>query len=592
MDQALVTWPGVERFVSFSGTLQHGITPSVFSLTIAPQSRIVAATGDLVITFGKTKVTLKDCIVDEASYQFDDGGYLVGLQILDRRWKWRYGKISGRYNQTDDAGQILSGAGRDIAADAVKNSERDPLDLAIYCLLAMGEKDASATDLPGDTRPSVDWDYANPAKSLAEICEACGCRVVLGLDNKVRVRKLNVGKPLPNLPFVDAQAEANPPEKPDKVTIVTAPVQVQWDFKLEAVGLDTDGKIKPIDELSYKPTAGWGAQDPDTFVDLTDADDPEVRNLALESVYKWYRIILEKDIVVPTGDGKTESIPLRHREQIDLLPEQVDRDSVEGEKRKIRREAWCYGVWYIPDPKDWMSTSTTERGNSASTEDYITRKKDARLVTAGFSIDTVNRVVRFSEPIYRQPSDGSATFEPATIRLRTACHVRKATTGELIRMEIAKPTPKPERKTKEMIVIRDDLEPTLIQRFEAQGNVLTGFGFIRDKAETNSDDIIAAGKVYADHAIRELGVESPESRKYPGIVAIEPDGAIQAIAWSIGQNGAFTTIQRNHDYGSETCIPYKLRRQLEVRAAFQQVTQNAMDLIARGTAAAKKFFSF
>lgn len=589
--QALVTWPGVNQFIALQGTLQHGVTPSVFTLTIAPQKGKVAPRGDLVITFGNTKIKLKDCTVDAASYQFDEGGFLIGLQILDRRWKWRFGKISGVYNATDDAGQILTGVGPNDNEAAVKNSERTPKQLAEKCLKAMKEEGYSVADLPNESRPKIEWDYANPSKALADLCESCGCRVVLGLDNKVRIKKLSVGSPLPNLPFVDAQLDIDPAEKPDNVTIVTAPVQVQADFKLEAVGLETDGTIKPIDELSYKPIGGWTADEPESFVELTDADDPEVRNLALESVYRWYRIELDKDIVIPTGDGKEEKVPLLHREQIELLPLQIDRDAINGEKRQVRRESWVYGVWFIPDPKDWMSTSTTERGNSADSESYIERRKDARLVTIGFSIDTEHRLVKFGEPVYRQNPDGTGTFLPALLRLRTAVNIRKAATGELIRMEVRKPTPGQKQTTEDMIILRNDLEPTLIQRYTAQSNALMDFGFIRDNTESNSSEIIAAAKVYAEHAIRELGIETPESRKYPGIIAIEPDGALQAISWSISESGAFTKIHRNHDQGSETAIPYKMRRQMERRAAFQKAVAPITEELGKGVGLLARFLT-
>lgn len=61
-------------------------------------------------------------------------------------------------------------------------------------------------------------------------------------------------------------------------------------LNLEAVGLDTDGQIKLIDELSYKPAAGWGQEWHAVFPSIT---NPAHRELAVRSVFRWYRIVGE-----------------------------------------------------------------------------------------------------------------------------------------------------------------------------------------------------------------------------------------------------------------------------------------------------------
>jgi hypothetical protein len=567
MDQALATFPGVQQIVSFHGTLQHGITPSVFQLTIAPQKGRLPTDGDLVIVMGKEKITLKDCCIDSVSYQFNSGGFLVGLNIKDRRWKWEYGAVSGCYNQTDDAGEIIDGTGANDKTPAVENSERTPKQLAKELLRAMGEANYDINDLPDDIRPKCNWDETNPAKALADICEACGCRVVFEFGkNRLAIRKLGKGKPLPDRQFIDAQLDVDPPEKPDKIAIVTAPVQVQMDWELEAIGLDKDGEWKKINDLSYKPAAGWGSVDLDYFAQLSADADPTVRNLAAETVYRCYRIVLPKTIPVMYEDGKVVSLPLKKRQQIDLLNLQIDRDDIDGEKRKVRREAWSYGIWFVPDPKDWMSTLETGVGNSSATHEYITTKKDARLVTVGFSIDTEQRMIRFSSPVYKMDTFGSIL--PADLRLRTACHVRNADSGGIVRAFFAKATPGKKRKTPTLSDIHDDLEPTVIQKYRA--------GFVADKIETNADDIKPGAIAYADHLIREMGIEEPASKKYPGIIAQELDGALQSITWEISQSGAFTTIQRNQDNGSRTAEPYSITRQRERRVALADAMKKGL----------------
>src|SRR5262245_9995696 len=103
MNQGLATFPGVKQILSFHGTLQQGVTPSVFQLVIIPQETPIQLQGDLTITYNNTKIVLKDCCIDIGSYSLNKQGYVVSLNIRDRRWKWDFGEISGSYNQTDDA---------------------------------------------------------------------------------------------------------------------------------------------------------------------------------------------------------------------------------------------------------------------------------------------------------------------------------------------------------------------------------------------------------------------------------------------------------------------------------------------------------
>ena len=79
------------------------------------------------------------------------------------------------------------------------------------------ESAADVSELPNQARPRVDWVSANPARALATLCDALGCRVVLDLDDAVSIRRVGVGAELPDLgiqrtesfgidPFLEPQA--------------------------------------------------------------------------------------------------------------------------------------------------------------------------------------------------------------------------------------------------------------------------------------------------------------------------------------------------------------------------------------------------
>jgi hypothetical protein len=259
------SWPGVLAVESCRGTVSHGITPGVFTLTTYPQAAAPAEFGDLVLGDGVRTVTLKDCKVDSVTGQASAAGQTWTLTILDRRWKWAGGSISGRYNQQDRRGKF------------VPWTIRSPEELAKLCLEAMGEK-GYFLDLPDglekatgadeddylragenfaqtQANPPVTWDVTNPARALAILAERFGRRVVFQpLKDRVAVLPLGEGEDLPDGPLEMSAPSLDAPETPKEVAVAGAPVRIQCRLALEAVGEEWDGEYLPIDLLSYAPT--------------------------------------------------------------------------------------------------------------------------------------------------------------------------------------------------------------------------------------------------------------------------------------------------------------------------------------------------
>ncbi len=123
--QGLMAFPGINSVQSGSYTIQHGTSPGVATLVIAPQQNINVLSGPLTITFGPTTITIPNCVVDRASLVLDGERRIVQVSILDFRWKWRYGDISGSYNVTRKDGSLQA------------NTVQSPQQLATLCLRAM-----------------------------------------------------------------------------------------------------------------------------------------------------------------------------------------------------------------------------------------------------------------------------------------------------------------------------------------------------------------------------------------------------------------------------------------------------------------------
>src|SRR5574341_1011890 len=274
--QGLCFFPGVNQVVSATYTLSHGITPGVATIECAPQFGFVGAGGTLLFTFGPFNVAFAGCKVDTFSFRFTDQGQIWALQIFDRRWKWAFGEVWGRFNVRLP----------DESVDSL--TARTPQELAAYLLDAMGEIGYEVTQLPNDTRPEVEWEAANPAQELADLCEKLGCHVVLTLGGYVQICQIGVGAALDTtVDVLQNSLTIDPPERPDSLKVVCGKTRYEAVLRLEAVGLDTDGTVKPIDSLSYTPTGGWSVVKPDGFLQVAAG---EARELAKATVFRWYRI--------------------------------------------------------------------------------------------------------------------------------------------------------------------------------------------------------------------------------------------------------------------------------------------------------------
>jgi hypothetical protein len=523
MPTGLLSFPGIELVRSWSFTLSHGITPGVAHVEIAPQFDVPAEIGTMTISFGDVELDFPGCVLDSALVRRDRAGMVVHLAILDRRWAWRYGAISGRYNVRQ----------RDGSLDT--STEMAPQDLAALLLSAMGESNFDASGLPNLARPEVDWVYANPAQELAELAESLGCRVVLDLDSRVVLAPAGYGAELPGTGTERTQNFGiDPPTRPDSLLLVGGPTRFQTMFRLEAVGLDTNGKIQPINTLSYMPKEGWTSEAYLGFANVTPADS---RALARRTVYRWYRIkctapfATEGQFQIAGYDGPVQGLwqllPLEHGQ----VATYTDVDGIER-----------------PLPPDVAGI-------------YWDRSLDANNIPAQrryrgrFSLDAARGIVRFAEPVV-QVNSGGTSFAEAQLYLTVAHGVKGLASLQEFRRTSERDLPGEPNGTGPHIVRRDDLVQTVITEYDS-GNNPTG-------TTDNAGDFDAEAQGALDAA--EAGFQTLETGvvEYAGVVPISPDGAIQQVEWSGGLAGCVTRASRNSEF-SLVVPPFPERRQAERR---------------------------
>lgn len=612
----LIEFPGLNAIRSGSFTLSHGISPSSAIVEISPQSNFACKSGTMAITYGdNVRIEFPDCRLDMASLTAGDSGFTWSMKIRDRRWKWQFGEITGSWNSLRPNRTIDP------------YYEKTPRELATLCLRAMGETNFNVSQIPNDTRPMVQWDYDNPAEMLQRLCETVDCRVVLRTDNAVWICRNGQGAVLPSTRISSGGYGFDPPEMPDSIKFVFGPTRWQMKINLEAVGIDVDGKVKLIKDLSYNPGGegeeyGWAKEDPYTFAGLikypTNAQITEfnaqlkaagkqplspagvpvtqklgaigsqIRQLALSCVYRMYRISIPatKQYNIPEFGGFADMrllLPLND----ELLTEanandQTGKEVIDG--FPLRQKAQVTGIFYnqIGDPKTEVNTTNGTK------------------YSGSFSIDQERGIVVFSDPVFLRlrvadstefPAGiplstgsiivpkGSFSNMPAVLSLECTFNMKDVNTRVPVRHTIEKKLTNNTFRTKAKIVKRDDV--ILTHRVEHEtATIPANWGltsvatFDQYKAGldvplkvfkviTNKAEVEQKARYYIASEQQACAPKESVSYSYPYIIRIELDGAIQQVTWSVGESGATTQAGRNNEFNLQ--VPsYNERRSVEI----------------------------
>ena len=543
--QGLIEFPGLPVLTAGEFTLSHGIVPSVLSFTTVPSTDFVPQFGDMKIVFGDVEIIFKNCAIEIANLRRSGGGYIWSIMIKDRRWKWKYGRISGRYNIRRDDGSI------DPA------TEKTPQELAMLLFDKLKEQAPDIFKLPNEARPECIWDAIPPANALQDLCDELNCRIVLGLDDKVTLWPLGEGEDLPeNGLEINQGFGFKRSAKPDVIEVLGGPTQIQAKFKLVAVGEDTDGTIKPIDDLSYKPEDGWGSEWVDSFSSVVaqyqrDGQTLEAADLARNSVMKWYRIESfasgswswppgaqpsdEEGQPIPDPKSAKDILPIS-----DALLDMVAFSEVEGalEPKPLEIE----GVFY-PGGDDYQNTAT---GTKYSDD---------------FSVDRTRGIIKFSNPVYKIDSDGSIDV-PAELYLTAVFVPKHPDTKEPVRFYRTLVLPPPIQGTLPQILKHPEIIHKLIVRYVDTVGVVNA-------QDDNIEEINAEADHYLDAAAKEYELEESKEVEFTGILEIPPDGKVTQVTWKVGGGGATTRASVNSEHAKT--IPYKeiRRRQKAAWAADQ-----------------------
>lgn len=528
--QGLFEMTGVQHLLSGRFTLAHGIRPSTGLLEIAPQTDPLPVTGDLTIRYESGSIVLRDCRLTQPAMRADDG-VTIRVRVEDRRWKWAFCEpISGRYNRRDEHGQLA------------ESTEKSPRELAELLLDRMGESAYDITGLPEFSRPSIDWDYAQPAEELARLCDQLGCRVVLQLDNTVAVRVAGMGASLPTeAPVLTDSLGLEDRSRPDSLLLVGSPRRVQSRFKLEAVGRDRDGEIRPLDELSYRPATGWQQVYPDSFSQLTSEED---RRLARATVYRWYRVVCSSHLDPPvdssetsgsSGSSESDSSGGGIRYELPTLGSATRREAVLPLEAELFDTAVTSEGVVLPLPCRVFGEFV--RGGYLPAWSVTNLEQNWE---SGFQIDCDQGIVRLDQPAVRLTEDG--TIAPARLYLETVHAWRGDEQSQPERWTWRSDMPGDELGTGPAVLKRDDLAARLEVVYDPSGLIPTG------DVIDNEDGLNELAEELFELLRAQWEASETREMHYAGLMAIEPDGAIRQVQWSVGPDGMQTRASRNSEF--------------------------------------------
>lgn len=504
MPDAYASFVNQSRGYSCSYTIGLGTAPGVCTITAPPDFGRIDYVGPLSIYYmGKLFMRLKEArLTQPSSPTSTTQAPAVRFQIEDRRWKWAYGQtLDGDYNVLQKDGTLLR--------------EKNPQELATIILSKLGENGVDVSALPSDARPRIHWEAADAREELDSLCGDFGCAPGFNpFTDRVYIVKLGFGSAPPQWAHKSRTDARRVPARPDAVRIIGGKTKYQTALLLgEYVGYEVDGTLLPIDQLSYKPAAGWLGADPETFSGLlTSYVDPATgetlyhRELAKKSVFRCLRIVGQ------SSGGFSPDIlkgkPFEPKSIKDLGPfsnERLEKDIVTGE----RMPAYVRGVFASP---------RYGLGNSPVKTRYH----------GSVSINSELRIVTFNDPIYKFDANTRATI---CDDLELICAYEVSFEGVPIRYENSRAPQGQLYGAGEHRVHHHEIVREIIEKKASA----TG------KLEDNLAECDKQANYYLGSLTQQYDDRPSHNIEYSGLEKFSPDGRIRSVTWSFSTTGTPAT---------------------------------------------------
>jgi hypothetical protein len=417
----------------------------------------------------------------------------------------------------------------------------------------------------------VNWSAANPASSLEALCTQLGCRIVGGEFGRVRIVRSGVGNSLPDDDTIEnISYSVDPPTLPDSILFVGGKTRFESLWRLQAVGQELDGNIKPIHQLSYaiNPAGqgtGFNRESIKGFYNVLKTYGHATQAIAQQTVFKWYQIVDVVDdpwkqelqrLGVPSGTlTRLQAVPSLESGLASFLPFQQGVDEVD--QRDIQSPPSVTGLY-------WPKKSVTDGVTSS----------EAVAVDTEFSIDGERGIVQFSDAVYKL--DAGKENHEADLFLKIAHPILH--NKQIHRFSIERKLTNQPQGTGPHVIYRDDVVRVWKAMYTENDDSEWKFSHYED----NLDDVTREANYYIDGFIREIQTESSYTIQYADLKPIPLDGAIQQVGWSVGLDGTTTTASINDQFDLDLPDYYKQRGQNKRQQELDRFSQSINKAFAQG----------
>jgi hypothetical protein len=513
--QVYATFSGVDSVMRAIVPRTLGIVPNAIMLECVPQVTTLPTIGALTVGHGLNSVTMPDVKVDWAALRLSTGGHVMTVRLLDRRWRWRFGVISGRYNIRLADGTI------DPA------TQKTPQQLAALLFEAMGEVGYDVTLLPNDSYPETDWSYDVPAIWLHQLCTDRGCDIALTLANTAMIVRLGEGGALPFTTDIQTPSlTLDPPEGPDLLYAVCGENQYESLLKLSAVGLDTDGSVKSIAALSYNPTyvpGGWSSIGDVNFFQTmrqNGATDQEI-HLAKKTVYRWFKVTsMPGGTLDVPGYGTISDIS----QILPLNRHTLGTTSSAFSTRMVNAQARIYGMFVqYTDPPD-----------DEPVDEIIEYDGD-------FVLDRATGIAKLGRRVFNYDSSGNAIAP--TLYLQTSYGVRADGTDEQVRYIGQRNIT---GASSGFLLAEAHKYDELSFASRAEYNITVDPPTVTEVTD-NTTELNAEVESILDGLQLQYTGSIGNQAIYRDIQPFNTDGAVRQVVWKVGPRGATTYASLNSE---------------------------------------------
>lgn len=557
-------WPGVVGCISAEYSTGHGISPGIASLTIPDQDvSKIAIYGTLIITDLTGTVTLPGSRVQSINFS-TDGGRRITLQIADRRWRWRYGFITAKWNIIDpypDLTLFPPGEFVNIKGPYAPGTYRTAGNMMRDCLARMNE-DYVINIEPTEPLTQV-WNEDVPAQALAQVCDAINYRVCLQTSPPTRtlISPQGVGLALPdNLPIISTPPSVQISKQPAKIRLVGAEVIYTDIVRLEPVGLEPTGEILPIDQLSYKPPRGWANTAPSSFFECpatAQLTQQEAAELAARCIWRMFRIEMsDQSNALGAGPNIGGYGLVKDRKQIKLLPQMFGyTKNVQGQFDTSPPRV--YGSMYVAKGEGRLLNGLEAFLGNTDPQWFDRLPRTPQ-------IDSERGLVTFDRQCYFKTTLNAAPWtriSAPTLWLHTSMNICDVVGRVPVKYARDGGNPPEDLGLPPEIVHHPELTLVVNTVRERVGKKIVDIS-------TNEADLIPPANYYLDRAREKYQIAAAMTRTYAGIYPLNLDGARQQITWRVGGGmPATTTVSINAEHDPYVS-PYPERRRREQIIAF------------------------